>query len=93
MGIWTSFFSQVDTSHLPKAGQDFGEVQRALSLVFAITGGISVLIITIAGLRYINSRGNPQAVEQSKNAIIYAVVGLVVSMAAFGIVAFVLKST
>jgi multisubunit Na+/H+ antiporter MnhB subunit len=57
--------------------------------VLAITGAIAVLIIVIAGFRYIVSQGNPNEVTTSRNAIIYSLVGLIVIIAAYAIVNFV----
>jgi uncharacterized protein YacL len=86
--------TQVDTSPLPnvQAATTRSEIQLVLTIVFTITGAIALLIITIAGFRYVLSRGDPQAVAQAKDTIIYAGVGLVVSLVAFSIVTFVLKS-
>lgn len=85
------FLAQVDTGPLPKTGATGAKLQSILSIVFATTGAIALLIITIAGFRYIISRGDPSAIAGAKNAIIYAVVGLVVSIAAFSIVTFVVN--
>jgi hypothetical protein len=83
----------VNTSPLPHPATDHGEIQKALDIVFTITGALALLIVTVAGFRYILSRGDPQATAQAKNAIIYALVGLSVSIAAFTIVNFVVRST
>ena len=53
-------------------------IQTALQIAFGIAGAIAVIIIIIAGLRYTISSGNPQEAAKAKNAILYAVVGLVV---------------
>lgn len=82
------YFSQL-ANPLPKTPTD-GRLQIILNTVFAITGAIAVLIIVLAGFRYIISQGNPSEVTTAKNAIIYALVGLVVIMFAFAIVNFVL---
>jgi hypothetical protein len=50
---------------------------------------MAVMIIVIAGLRYILAHGDPSATATARNAILYAVIGLLVSMAAFSIVTFV----
>lgn len=73
-----------------KANED--TVATILTTVFTITGAIAVLIITVAGFRYVLSHGDPNLIAQSKRAIIYALVGLVVSISAVGIVNFVLKA-
>lgn len=62
-----------------------------LGIVFAVTASIALLMIVIAGFRYIVAHGDPNATAQAKNTILYAVIGLLVSMAAFSIVTFVVK--
>ena len=57
-------------------------------LIFMV-GAISVIVLIIGGLRYILSGGNATSVQGAKNTILYAVVGLVVSISAFAIVQFV----
>ncbi len=85
--------TMVDLSPLPKVSAGSGEVQKALTIVFSTTGSISLLIITIAGFRYVVARGNPQVISQSKSAIAYAAIGLLVSTSAVVIVSFVLGNT
>jgi uncharacterized membrane protein YidH (DUF202 family) len=82
----------VDTSPLPNpTGIDNGtKLQTILSLVFVILGAISLLVITIAGFMYTISHGDAKIIEQAKNSILYAVVGLVVSVSAFAIINFVI---
>jgi uncharacterized membrane protein YidH (DUF202 family) len=79
----------VNTNPLPKPTADTARLQTILSTVFVITGSIALLVITIAGFRYTISHGDPKLITQSKNAILYAVVGLVVSISAFAIINFV----
>ena len=80
----------VDTGPLHKPTADSARLQLALSTVFLTLGAISLLVITIAGFRYVISHGDPRLISQSKNAIMYAVIGLVVSITAFAIVNFVI---
>lgn len=81
----------LDNSCLPHAGAGGGggAITTVVNIVLGITAAIAVLVIVIAGLRYILARGDPNAVAQARNAIIYAIVGLVITMAAFAIVTFV----
>jgi hypothetical protein len=83
------FSAVVDTGPLPKPTADSARLQTALSTVFVVLGAISLLVITIAGFRYVISHGDPRLVAQSKDAILYAVIGLVVSITSFAIVNFV----
>lgn len=92
----SSRFAQVDLSPLPGGSRNNATedtIQTAFNIVLGIAGAISMLIIVIAGLQYILSQGNPQAVAKAKDAIIYGFVGLLISMLAFVIVGFVVRST
>ncbi len=81
----------IDTSGiiLPQTSFTNNSVQAALNIVFGVAGGIALLIITLAGMRYVLSRGDPQATATAKNTIIYALIGLFVTITAYGIVTFV----
>lgn len=80
----------VDTSGLPNHAPK-NTINTALSIVFAITASIALLMIVIAGFRYIVAHGDPNATAQAKNTILYAIIGLLVTMVAYSIVIFVVK--
>ena len=80
----------IDTSGLPNH-KPSGTINKVLGIVFGIAASISLLMIVISGLRYILAKGDPNGTAQAKNGIIYAVVGLVITMAAYSIVTFVIK--
>ena len=82
--------SVVDISGLPHTSTD-GAVDNILGIVFSITASIALLMIVIGGFRYILSRGDPNGMAQAKNTIIYALVGLFITMAAYAIVTFVIR--
>jgi hypothetical protein len=46
-------------------------------------------MIIVGGLRYVLSNGDTKAAGDAKNTILYSVVGIIVAVAAFAIVAFV----
>lgn len=83
-------FAQISISSLPNASTDEARIRSILSLVFTITGSIALLVVTIAGFRYTISHGDPGLIAQSKNAIIYALIGLVLSIFGLAIVSFVI---
>lgn len=84
---------ELDTSPLPNStpGADPGStnLQLVLNIVFGTLGAVAFLMIVISGLRYILSSGDPGKMSQAKNGVIYSVVGLVISLAAFSIVTLV----
>ncbi len=61
-------------------------VTTVINTLLFITGLLSVIMIIVGGLRYTTSRGNQNSITEAKNTILYAVVGLVVSLVAFAIV-------
>lgn len=63
----------------------------ALNILSFVVGLIAVIMIIIAGLRYITSNGDANTITSAKNTIIYAIVGLMVVAFAQIIVSFVLN--
>lgn len=74
----------------PKVAADQSQVATILGVVFIIAGAVCVIVIAIAGLSYVLSAGDPGKTAKAKDAILYAVIGLVVSILSFTIVSFVL---
>ena len=81
--------SNCDTG-LPNTVADSGHLQQILTIVLGIFGAIAVLIIVIAGLKFVTSGGNPQSVGKARSTILYAIIGLIVIIASEAIVAFTL---
>ena len=67
-----------------------GIFSTVANVLIFLVGAISVIVLIIGGLRYVVSGGNPAQVQGAKNTILYAIVGIVVALAAFAIVSFVL---
>jgi uncharacterized membrane protein YoaK (UPF0700 family) len=68
-------------------------VKKIINLLSAVVGILAVIMIIVAGFRYITSGGRDEAVKGAKNTILYAIVGLVVVALAQIIVHFVLAKT
>lgn len=64
-------------------------VLAGINTVIAAIGILAVLMIVVAGQRFVSAAGDSQKVEQAKNMIIYSVVAVVVSALAFSVVSFV----
>lgn len=75
----------------PLFGAD-GILTKAASILTIVTGIISMFIMTIAGLRFITSSGDPAKIESAKNAILYSAIGLVVAISGQAIVSLVLNN-
>ena len=63
---------------------------NAINALIFIAGIASGIVIIIGGFMYIVSAGNPDRTKTAKDAILYAIIGLIISLAAFGIVNFVI---
>ena len=69
-----------------------GFVKPTINIILWVVGVAAVIVIVVAGLKYVTSSGNPSAVSSAKTTILYAVIGLVIAVTAYAIVNFVLKS-
>ena len=65
-------------------------IRNVLETVYLWVGIITVIVIVIGGVKYMTSRGEPDKIKTAKNTIMYAIIGLVVTLAAFAITEFVL---
>lgn len=83
-------FTQNDLG-LPNGKVDQGTIPKVLSIVFTIMGAVCLLVITIAGLKYTMSMGDPGATKKAKDTILYAFIGLFVAILATAIVDFVVS--
>lgn len=84
--------TKVDSGSIgvPKVAANDQTFANIVSTTFLVIGGIAVLFLVIGAFRYIISNGDQGSITKAKNTILYAVIGLVISMLAFTIVQFVL---
>lgn len=64
---------------------------NVINILLYVAGIASVIVIVIAGILYIVSAGSPERTKAAKDALLYAIIGLVISLSGFAIVNFVLK--
>lgn len=69
-----------------------GTIRSVGNILVFLTGAISVLMIIIGGVRYALSGGDQGTITSAKNTILYAIVGVIISIAAYAIVNFVLSN-
>lgn len=74
---------------IPTGDLGSNRVRQGLQIFFAIAGAVAMLIIAIGSFRYVLSRGDPNSIKNAKDTIVYAVIGLVVTITGYGIVTFV----
>jgi hypothetical protein len=69
-----------------------GTFRTITNVMLYLIGAISVIMLIIGGLRYVVSGGDSTAVQNAKNTILYAVVGIIVAILAYAVVSFVISS-
>ncbi len=69
-----------------------GTFRTITNVLLYLIGAISVIMLIIGGLRYVISGGDSTAVQNAKNTILYAIVGIIVAILAYAIVSFVIGS-
>jgi hypothetical protein len=82
--------TELDLKPVKNGGVSANEstINSVKNIVFGLAGSLALLFVVIGGFRYILSRGDPNATAQAKNTIIYALVGLIVTVLAYAIVGF-----
>lgn len=87
---WAVKINTKDIDYTPSITTDEGALTGILTLIYTWAGIIAVLVIIIAGLFFVTSRGDANQMKRSKDAIRGAVIGLIVVMVAFAITQFVI---
>lgn len=67
-------------------------VKKLINTLLFVLGAVAVIVIIVGGIRYTTSDGDPGKIQSAKNVILYAVIGVIVSMLAYAIVNFVIDS-
>ena len=69
---------------------DSSIIKRAINIMLFAVGVLSVVMLIFGGFRYVISGGKKESVTNAKNTILYAIVGLLVSVFAYAIINFIL---
>lgn len=82
---------------LKSTGQDGGPtveevIQAITNLLLFIVGAAAVIFLIYGGIQYVTSGGDEGSTKSAKNTILYAIVGIIIAVAAYAIVNFVLDA-
>ena len=69
-----------------------GTIRQVVNILIFIVGAVSIIMVVVGGLRYVLSGGDQNSISSAKNTILYAIIGIVVAVAAYAIVNFVLQN-
>lgn len=83
--------SEITPGDLPQTTADKAHLLEIKNIVLNIIGAMALLLIVIAGFRYVVSAGDPQKAAKARNGVVYSLVGLVIAIAANAIVTFVIN--
>ena len=83
---------QGDAASLFGEGGQGGIFKTITNVMLFLIGAISVIMLIIGGIRYVVSGGDSTAVQNAKNTILYAIVGVIVAILAYAVVNFVISS-
>ncbi|HEY8886516.1 MAG TPA: hypothetical protein VIM31_03415 [Candidatus Microsaccharimonas sp.] len=65
-------------------------LHNGLNIAYFLAGTIAVIVIIVGGIMYVTAAGNSANITKAKNMLLYAVVGLVIVIAAYAITNFVI---
>lgn len=66
--------------------------KKIIGQILLLAAALAVIVIIYGGIRYVISQGESSHLTAAKNTILYAVVGLIVSLLAYAIVQFVINT-
>ena len=70
----------------------FDIIKNVINVMLYAAGIIAVIMIIIGGINYAISSGDNAKVTSAKNAVLYAVIGLIIAALAYAIVNFVIAN-
>ncbi len=74
----------------PISGSD-GVLIKVVEILSYAIGVAAVIMLILGGLKYITSGGDSNAIASAKNTILYAIIGVLVALAAQAIIIFVIR--
>lgn len=79
----------LNSDNLPKTCADSNTINTLFMIAFVIIGALSVVLVIIAGIRYITAGGDPQKIATAKGSLMHALIGLAIAGLGAAIVNFV----
>lgn len=83
------FFAQLQGVQIPRVSLSNSSAQNAIEFMLQLAGVLSLIFVLVGAVKFSTSGGNPEGVSSARKTIIYALVGLVLSVSAFTIASIV----
>lgn len=77
---------QVNISNPIRANNIQGLIEAIIDALVYLAFFVVPIVVIIAGFYYITSAGNPEKIKNAQNAVLYAIVGLIIVLLARGII-------
>lgn len=94
MSIWSSLTRFAEKVEAPggiiQQSADNATVQNIFNVVLALAGAVAVAFVVFGGIKYTLSQGEQNQIKQAKDTILYALIGIVVVLASFMLVNYVI---
>lgn len=69
---------------------DFADAQQKIgALLWQIVGIVALVLFVIAGITFMTAAGDPEKIKTARNFVLYGVIGIIVAILAYTIVAVV----
>ena len=88
MEFFAGLLGEADTLGVPK--NNGVDIMKFVDLALWVAGIIAVIVVIIAGINYSLSSGDPSKTTSAKNAILYSVIGLVITSSAIAITSYII---
>ncbi len=67
-------------------------IRNVINILLFLIGLVAVLMIVIAGFRFVTSNGDSNIISSARNTILYAIIGIIIAIMAYAIVNFILDN-
>jgi hypothetical protein len=64
-------------------------IVNVTKLLMTLIGSLSVIFIIVGGIQMASAAGNPKNFARGRETVLYAVVGIIIAIGAYGIVSFI----
>lgn len=75
---------------LPTTAANDPTMRNVFNVVLALAGAVAVAFVVFGGIKYMLSQGEPNEIKQSRDTILYSIIGLVVVVVSFMLVNYVI---
>ena len=81
---------KVSVPGLPTTEANDATLRNVFNVVLALAGAVAVAFIVFGGIKFMLSQGEPNEIKQSRDTILYSIIGLVIVVISFMLVNYVI---